>query len=380
MEKGLKMSWSWKIAKVAGIDLKIHATFLLILAWFGISYYITGGTAAAALTGIFYLLAVFLFVILHELGHALTARKFGIKTLDIILLPIGGLARLEKMPDDPIEEFWVAIAGPAVNFFLAFLLGAGVILTGGLGGLNLANLFSFSSGSMLAQLAFVNLFLGLFNLIPAFPMDGGRILRALLATRLPYTQATRTAARVGQAMAFLLGLVGLFYDPLLIFIAFFIYLGAGSEASSAEAKSALSGVTVSNAMLTEFHTLEEGDPLAHAISLIMSGSQSDFPVLSGGRVVGILTRRGLIKAIERLGERAPVSAAMDCSFEAVGPDDPLESMSTKLQSRECHTLPVLRDGQLVGLITMENIGEYMMIHTALQNSRQSPPDPWPLAR
>ncbi len=374
------MSWSWKITRVAGIDLKIHVTFLLILAWFGISYYVTGGTIAAAMVGIAFILAVFLFVILHELGHALTARKFGIKTIDITLLPIGGLAHIEKMPDKPIEEFWVAIAGPAVNFFFAVAFGAAIALSGSLSSLTLANIFSLNSTSFLGQLAAVNLFLGLFNLIPAFPMDGGRILRALLATRMPYARATRTAARVGQGIAFLFGLIGLFTDPMLLFIAFFVYIGAAAEASTVETKSALSGATVSNAMLTEFHSLSEGDPLSHAINLIMSGSQAEFPVLSGERVVGILTRKGLIEAIRRLGERAPVSAAMERNFEAVNTADPLETVSGKLQSHEYHTLPVIADGQLVGLITMENIGEYMMIHSALESSKQTPPSAWPMPR
>ena len=374
------MRWSWKITRVAGIDIKIHATFLLIFAWFGISYYVTGGTLAAALSGIAFLMAVFGFVVLHELGHALTARKFGIKTTDITLLPIGGLARIEKMPDKPIEEFWVAIAGPAVNFFLAAIFAAAVVLSGNLSTLSLTSLFSLNSGSLLGRLAAVNLFLGLFNLIPAFPMDGGRILRALLATQMPYARATRTAASVGQGIAFLFGLVGLFTDPMLLFIAFFVYIGAAAEASTVETKSALSGATVSSAMLTEYHSLSEGDPLSHAINLIMSGSQAEFPVISGERVVGILTRKGLIEAIRRLGERAPVSAAMERSFEAVDTNDPLETVSSKLQSHDYHTLPVVHNDQLVGLITMENIGEYMMIHSALESSKQTPPSAWPMPR
>ena len=374
------MNWSWKISRVAGIDLKIHVTFLLILAWFGISYYVSGGTMAAALVGIVYLLSVFAFVVLHELGHALTARKFGIQTTDITLLPIGGVARLEKMPDKPSEEFWVAIAGPLVNFILGTVFAIGVAVTGGLSAQNLASVFSLNSGSLLARFAAVNLFLGAFNLIPAFPMDGGRILRALLASRMPYQRATRTAASVGQGIAFLFGLLGLFFDPMLLFIAFFVYIGAAAEASNAETKSALSGVTVSDAMLTEFHSLNEGDPLSRAIELLVSGSQSEFPVLSGERVVGILTRKGLVSAIQRLGEHGPVSAGMDCSYEAVTPADKLEDVSARLQSRECHTLPVVSAGQLVGLITTENIGEYMLIRAALEKSKQTPPSAWPTTR
>jgi Zn-dependent protease len=359
------MKWSWKIARVAGIDVKIHATFLLIIIWIGVSYYMTSGTLAAAANGIIFLLALFLCVVLHEFGHALVARRYGIQTADITLLPIGGVARLERMPEKPDEELRVALAGPAVNLIIAAVLAVVLYATGSLQGLTS---LTQTSGSLLQRLLPVNLFLALFNLIPAFPMDGGRVARALLAKRMEYTQATQVAATLGQVIAFIFGLIGLFSNPFLVFIALFIYMGAAQEASMVQVKSALEGIPVSKAMLTEFHTLNEGEPLSRAVELMMSGSQHEFPVLSGERVVGVLTRKGLIDGLKRLGQAAPVSGAMDCGFESVDINAMLEEVSRKLQTRECHTMPVVHNDQLVGLVTMENIGEFMLIRAALEKA------------
>src|SRR5881409_673379 len=215
------MRWSIKIARIAGIDVRIHITFLLFLAWIGFTYYQVGGSAAA-IDGVLFILALFGCVLLHEFGHALAARGFGIRTPDITLLPIGGVARLERMPDKPWQELVVAIAGPLVNAVIA------AVLIFALGQhLEWEHLERFNQPgiAMLAKLASENIALVLLNLIPAFPMDGGRVLRALLALALPYSRATQIAAWVGQTLAFGLGIVGLFTNPMLILIAFFIFLG-----------------------------------------------------------------------------------------------------------------------------------------------------------
>jgi Zn-dependent protease/predicted transcriptional regulator len=355
-----------KIARLAGIDIQIHATFLLIIAWVGFSYYLANGTLQAVVAGIAFLLAMFLCVVLHELGHALAARRFGIQTRDITLLPIGGVARLERMPEKPMQELWVALAGPAVNIIISAALLVVLLVTGTFPTMNA---LSITGGAFLERLLVVNLFLAFFNLIPAFPMDGGRVVRALLATRLPYTRATQIAATLGQVLAFVFGFIGLFTNPFLVFIAFFVYIGAAQEASLVQMKSALSGIPVSQAMLTEFRLLNEGEPLSRAVELLMSTTQQDFPVLSGERVVGVLTRKSLVDALRRLGQNAPVSAAMECKFESAHTGDMLDEVSNKLQEHECHTLPVLANGQLVGLITMENIGEFLMIRSALEKAR-----------
>ena len=360
------MKWSWKLGRFAGIDVYIHATFLLLIGFVGFSYWQQEKTYSAVLSGIGFILALFLCVVLHEYGHALTARRYGITTRDITLYPIGGVARLERMPDDPRQELRVALAGPAVNVLIAAVLLAWLFFTGALP--SVASL-SVTSGTFLERLMLVNATLALFNLIPAFPMDGGRVLRALLATRLEYTQATHIAAVIGQGVAVVFGFIGLFSNPFLVFIALFVWIGAEQEASMVRMKTSLGGIPVSRAMVTEFHTLEASHPLSRAVEYILVGSQHDFPVLDGGQVVGILTRQDLMKALAQRGEDFPVSSIMSREFRSVDSYDMLESAFASMQACQCHTMPVTHAGQLVGLLTMENVGEFLAIQAALKPSR-----------
>ena len=226
------MSWSIKFARFAGIDLKIHLTFLLFLVWIGFTYFSMGGVAAAR-QGILFILLLFGCVLLHELGHALTAKTFGIGTTDITLLPIGGVARLEQIPNEPKQELLIAIAGPLVNVVIAILL---IYYLGHRAAASDFEDLNTPRVAMLSKLASVNIGLVLFNLIPAFPMDGGRILRSILAMRMNYLRATEIAARVGQALAIVFGIIGFFYNTFLIFIAFFVYMGAQQEAEMARAR------------------------------------------------------------------------------------------------------------------------------------------------
>ncbi len=222
------MGWSWRIGRIAGIDVYVHFTFLLLLAWVGIEHYLAHGDIGEAMGGLAFILALFGIVVLHELGHALTARRFGIRTRDIILLPIGGVARLERMPDDPRQELLVALAGPAVNVVLAAVIY--VVLSFGQG-LSPVGEAMRVGGGFLEQLFWVNVSLALFNLLPAFPMDGGRVLRALLSLRMERVRATEVAARIGQGLALLLAFLGLFSNPMLVFIGLFVWLGASEESS-----------------------------------------------------------------------------------------------------------------------------------------------------
>ena len=360
------MNWSWKITTVAGIDLFIHATFLLIIGWVGFSYWQQTGTLAGMLEGILMTLILFGCVVLHEFGHALIARRYGIKTRDITLYPIGGVARLERMPEKPIQEFWVALAGPAVNVGVAGVLFAWLIISGTLA--PLAGL-SITSGPFIERLLLVNVSLVLFNLIPAFPMDGGRVLRSLLALRLEYTRATQIAATVGQGLALLLGLVGLFSNPSLVFIAFFVWIGAGQEASMVQMKTALGGIPVAKAMLTDFQVLSPRDTIGRAAELILSGSQTDFPVLEGNAVLGVLTRSDILAALSGQGKDVRVAGIMRRDIQVVDANEMLESVFARLQACNCHTMPVISRGQLVGLLTADNIGEFLMIQAAIGQAR-----------
>ena len=360
------MKWQWKLGNFAGIDVYIHATFLLLIGWVGFSHWLEHQSWAQVLNGILFILALFVCVILHEYGHALTARKYGIKTRDITIYPIGGVARLERMPEKPIEELWVALMGPAVNVVIAGGLFAYLYLTSSL--VPVSEL-TIASGSFLERLMGVNVSLVLFNLIPAFPMDGGRVLRALLAMKLDYVKATQIAATIGQGLALIFGLVGLFGNATLLFIAFFIWIGASQESSATQMKNAISGIPVGRAMLTDYQSLSPRDPLSRMAQLILAGSQHDFPVIDNNRVVGVVTRDDFLVALTQHGQNIAISAVMKGSPPEIDSHEMVENALVRIQESGVPALPVTHAGQLVGIVTAENITEYLMIRTALQTSR-----------
>ncbi len=367
------MKWSWKLGEFAGIGVYVHATFFLFIFWIFATSWLHGEDTATALGGVLFILAIFACVVLHEFGHALTARRFGIKTRDITLLPIGGVARLERMPDEPLQELWVAVAGPLVNVGIALAILVFLRLSGTPAApFNLASLQRLlTEGSFFQRLLFVNVFLVVFNMIPAFPMDGGRVLRALLATRLDYNRATQVAAGLGQGIALLFGVAGIYGNPMLIFIALFVWIGAEQEASLTQIRSALGRIPVARAMVTKFHTLSPDDPLERAVELILSGSQHDFPVVSGDTVVGVLTRGDLLRALAQQGRDARVDTAMQREFKVVESGEMLEQAFTRLQECQCRTLPVVRRGRLEGIITMDNVGEFLAIQAALSGRKKA---------
>lgn len=380
------MRWSYRVARIAGIDVHVHATFLLLLAYFGLRDYRAGGAVGAA-TGLLSILAVFLIVVLHEYGHALTARRYGIATRDITLLPIGGVARLERMPRDPRQELAIAAAGPAVNVVLALIILAVLTTMGGLP--EPRDLVSLGEGDpgrgLLVQLLATNVVLVLFNLIPAFPMDGGRVLRALLAIRSgDYTRATAQAARVGQFFALVFGLVGLLVpgNALLVFIALFVWLGAAGEAAAVRSTGSLEGVATGRVMITDVRTVAPHEPLSRAVELTLAGFQQDFPVLQQGGLVGVLTRGDLLRGLSTRGMTAPIDELMHRDFQVAGPDEPVEHALARLKTCDCQALPVVRGRELLGVLTAENVGEFVMLREALNGAaatRQAAPPPRPTA-
>lgn len=369
------MKWSLKIGRYAGIDVYLHVTFLLFLGFIGAAQTLSGAAFGAVVEAVMFFVAVFGCVLLHEFGHALAARQFGIRTRDITLLPIGGVARLERMPDRPLQELWVALAGPAVNVGIATLLVIGLAVSGTLrGGLDL----DMTEGSFAVRLLTVNVVLVIFNMIPAFPMDGGRVLRALLAIRLDYAKATQIAATLGQGFALvfaffgLIGLLGGGGNPLLLFIALFVWIGASQETGMAQFRSALGGATVRDAMLTNFLSLAPHEPLGRAVELVMAGSQQDFPVVNGRQVVGILTRKRLLSALAEGGKGIPIGSIMDSNVGSVTAQESLEATLAAYQGKPFALLPVLDRGELVGLLTWENVSEYVWIRSALGVHRGRP--------
>lgn len=362
------MRWAARIGTFAGIGVYVHATFLILILWVALGHWHAGGGLGAALSGVAFVLFLFTCVVLHEFGHALTAARFGIRTRDITLLPIGGVARLERMPDDPRQELWVALAGPAVNVVIAGLLFVALSATG-----TLVPLVEDPAieGPFFQRLMLVNVFLAVFNLLPAFPMDGGRVLRALLALRIDYTRATQRAASIGQGMALIFGFLGLFGgNPVLIFIALFVWIGATQEAAMTQMRSALGGIPLERAMITDFRTLEPDDTLDRAVELLLTGMQHDFPVVDHGVVVGMLSRADLFSALNQRPRETVVSAVMRRDVPVADAGEMIEVAVARLQGCDCHTMPVLRQQQLVGLLTMENVGEFVSV----QSARHAHPD------
>jgi Zn-dependent protease len=354
------MKWSWKFMRIAGIDVYMHATFLILLGWVGVSHYIQRYSIADAWSGVVFIVALFGIVIMHELGHALMARRFGIRTRDITLLPIGGMARLERMPDDPKQELLVALAGPAVNVVLAAVLFVVFVPATALTDVRLVG------GKFLANLMWVNVMLAVFNLIPAFPMDGGRVLRSLLAMRMDYMRATQIAAATGQGLALVFGFVGLFTNPFLVFIALFVWMGAAGEASMVQIKSALGGIPIRHVMITDFRTLGPQDLLTSAVEHILAGFQEDFPIVEDGHLVGVLMRTDLMKTLARRGQDTPIAEVMQRQFQTADPSEMAETVFARLQECNCHSLPVIQGEQLVGIVTAGNVGEFLMIQAALR--------------
>jgi len=365
------MSWSLNIGTIAGTAIRVHITFLLFLGWIFFASYVAEGPGAAMASLVFMVL-LFACVLAHEFGHIFTARAFGVPTPDVTLLPIGGVARLARIPEEPREEFLIAIAGPLVNVVIAFglVLLAGARLKAG----DLAVMES-PNVSLVDRLAAVNIFLALFNMIPAFPMDGGRVLRALLAARMGYVRATEIAASIGQGVAFALGFIGLFYNPLLIFIAIFVYLAAASEAHMVAIRAMSRGVPVSSAMMTQYATLTPDAPVEEAVQTLLRTSQNEFPVIdAAGRLVGVLGRSDLIRALKQLGPDARVAEAMASDVPTVSYRSPLDDAFRILQEKSPPVVAVVDAAdRLVGLVTPETVGEMLMLQEAMPKGMRLKP-------
>jgi len=360
------MGWSLPIFRIAGIQLRIHVTFVLLIAWLAFGYYAQGGSPAAA-EGVIFVLLLFLCVVLHEFGHALAAKAFGINTPDITLLPIGGVARLERMPEEPKQELLIAVAGPAVNVVIAL----GLFVAGGSFINPFVNPAAPEGVGLISQLLIINVLLVAFNLLPAFPMDGGRVLRALLATRMSYARATQIAATVGQGFAFVFGFIGLIWNPFLIFIALFVYIGASQEAALAQMKDVSRRFPVSSAMVREFRTLPENATLEEAVDALLATSQHDFPVVDEtGNVAGVLTRHDLIAALRKNDPALRVGDVMRRNIPTVTTGTRFEEAFRIMQECNCPAVPVLDSmKRLVGLLTPENVTELMMIQSAMPRRR-----------
>jgi Zn-dependent protease/CBS domain-containing protein len=355
--------WSLRVATVSGIPIRLHFSFLFILAWIA-----WVSPPQQKLSAVLLIIAVFVCVVLHELGHSITAQRYGIGVGEIVLYPIGGIARLEKLPK-PAQELWIALAGPAVNVVIAGILFAVLSATGGLAPRPVETM---GMANVLPNLMVLNIWLALFNMIPAFPMDGGRVLRALLALRMGEVRATEVAAGIGQMLAIVGGFVALMAGHLLgLFIAFFIFVGAGQEAAMYRGKALVEGLPVQAAMITDFRTLPVGASLRQAAEVLLQTSQQDFPVVHGEEVVGVLPRSSLLRGLAESGPDAYVSEAMSREFLVVPPERNLEEIATDMQSGQNPVVLVMRDGDLLGIVTLENLAELLIVRQLTQRGREA---------
>jgi Zn-dependent protease/CBS domain-containing protein len=353
------MAWSFSLGRLFGSELKVHVTFFLLLAWVGVAAYGAGGLPAA-LTNVAFVITLFACVVAHEYGHALTARRYGIRTPDITLLPIGGLARLERMPERPKDEIIVALAGPAVNvviWLVLTLLGAETRVD------DLAQLDS-AEPDFLGRLALVNLFLALFNLIPAFPMDGGRVFRAALCLVMDRVQATRVAATAGQLVAFLFGFLGLSSgNPVLVLIAVFVFVAANAESQDVAMRAVSRRLMARDAMITSFEALSPQDTLSTVAQAVIHTTQHEFPVLDAeGHLLGFVTRDRLFGALAADQPRSEsAQTIMETEIPVVGLADGLERVLDHLHKGAAAVAVCGESGVMLGYVTRENVGELMVI-------------------
>jgi Zn-dependent protease/CBS domain-containing protein len=369
------MSWSLNIGKVAGTVVRLHITFVLFLAWIFVSNYASSG-ATIAWNSLLFAVLLFLCVLLHEFGHIFTARAFGVPTPYVTLLPIGGVAQLERIPEEPWEEFLIAIAGPAVN----------VVIAGALIAFAHANPRASAAMSiddmqipMVDRLAALNLFLALFNLIPAFPMDGGRVLRAALASRIGFVRATERAASIGQFTAFVLGFIGLFHNPILVFVAVFVYLAAASEAHSVALRAVSRGVPVSQAMMSHFLTLRPDTHIDEAVNVLLQTSQGAFPVVdANGSLVGVLDRANILQSVKQAGPDARVVDAVTASPVLTVSCRATLEQALRLMQENSAAIVGITDaaGKLVGLVTSDTIAEMMTLAMLQKDRADGAPFAW----
>ncbi|HVL39849.1 MAG TPA: site-2 protease family protein [Fimbriimonadaceae bacterium] len=349
--------WSLRVATVAGIPIRLHFTFLLFLVWI----YIVTSQPQSRLS--FWLVpGIFVCVLLHELGHALTAKRFGVETRDITLYPIGGVAMLQGRRPKPVEEFWIAIAGPAVNVVIALILLPFVLAQQG----SLPPLtFVLGQLGLLEGLFVANIVLPLFNMIPAFPMDGGRILRSLLAMNMPQRKATQIAGAIGQFLAIAIGMVGLFLGSvILMLVAFFVFLGAGQEVSASIGISLVENRRIADAMLTQFRTIESAASLEMAAKMLLEGAQQDFPVVYGEEVLGLLSRSDIARGLAQEGPTAYVSGHMNREFKVLRPEEDLERALEMFSGGDTSPVLVMEGDRLLGMVTAENLSEFLMLEHA----------------
>ncbi len=359
------MKASLNLGSISGIKIIVHWTFYFLILWVVFDELKRGGTTQSILFNVAFVLAVFMCVVLHELGHALMAKRFGVNTKKITLLPIGGMASLDKIPELPKQELLVVIAGPLVNVVIAVLIYF-VVPIKELANINLTeNLETFSELTLqnfLLYLFVVNIGLVIFNIIPAFPMDGGRILRALLAMKINRVKATQIASSIGQIIAIIFLFIGLLFNPFLIFIALFIFLGAYGENQMVLHLSLLKGHTVEDAMMINITVFKPEDPMDIVVDKIIYGTENNFVIVKDSTIVGLLYHKDII---ENSNKNIMVKDVMDTNFKVLDVNDHLKEVYSLIQSKKTPFFPVVENKKLVGAIDNINLNEYILLQSKL---------------
>lgn len=369
------MKWSFKVGRVFGIELRIHITFFLIILY---AAYIWGVDYEqgweGAVYGAFLISVLFICVVIHELSHSRMAQYYGADVASITLLPIGGVSLLKNMPEDPKKELWVSLVGPLSNLVIAFFLGIVLILVPGKVGAGSADQFTdvitgISLQGFVTYMLIINVLLAVFNMLPAFPLDGGRVLRSILAQYMPYMKATRVAVATGQVFAFILGIAGLLLGAWLwLIIAVFIYMGAEQEGAGTEMKTVLSKLTAGQAVEADAKALAPDQSLGDVVAIVLHSFQEDFPVLDNGRIVGVLTRANLIGGLHNTGPEARVSQVMETDFPIVESSALFSEVYEKMNASRIKAVPVVEGGQLIGMVTLEHLSDVFM----MLNSTEKP--------
>ena len=350
------MGVSIQIGRIFGIPLRLHITFVILVGIIGIAGYFSGGPEKA-LWSVVFIAALFACVVLHELGHSLVARAYGVRVESITLLPIGGVAAMEDIPRKPAEEALMAIAGPAVSLMLAGALYAVTEVLGYRGPI------AYGGGPLLVMLLQTNLIIAMFNLLPAFPMDGGRVLRAVLAHYMDHVRATSIAVSLGQGLAVVMGLGALFIPGMslwFVVIAFFIFVGAGQEGQQVRTQAVLERVSAGQAMIRRFETLDRDAPLSVALAYATQGYQHDFPVVDGDMIVGVVTRQDLLAGLHNLGPHHTVGQVMTTNVCQVPPQANMADVYRRIAQGGCNVVLVREGDRITGLVTPESFRDHLV--------------------
>jgi Zn-dependent protease/predicted transcriptional regulator len=366
-----KMKGSFKLGTIGGIGVFIHWTFSILILFIIFNGYRQGQNTLQLFWMVVFVLSIFITVFLHELGHATAAKRYQIKTKDITLLPIGGVARLERMPEKPGEELIVALAGPAVNVAIAIVCSFFVQFPQSQQEFQELMMAGINEQNFLINFFTVNLWLSAFNLIPAFPMDGGRVLRALLSMRISRVKATLIAARMGQLLAAGFVFAGFYVNPFLIFIGLFVMLGAQAELESVRTGHVLKGYLTGQVTMNRFETLQANQSINDAVRKILSGQCKTFLVMDGNEPFGILTRNDIIRALAEKGSDASISDVLNPGVLRLETTVPIDESYRKMTEMSTDMAVVTENGKMVGVIDIENILEFMMIKSALEKAEKA---------